>query len=65
MKSYVALMMVLVLCLTGIYANVDLGPADAAYDRDEFAQAHSLLLLQLDNAAAPQDKAEVDRKSVV
>lgn len=59
MKSYVALMMVLVLCLTGIYANVDLGPADAAYDRDEFAQAHSLLLLQLDNAAAPQDKAEV------
>ncbi len=59
MKSIVALLLVIVLCLSGAFASIELDAADAAYERDEFELSHALLLEQLEKATTQQEKAEV------
>ena len=59
MKTFVTLVIVLSITLSGISGAINLESADAAYDRDAFEQAHSLLLEQLDKATTSEQKAEV------
>ncbi|NCC65938.1 MAG: hypothetical protein EOM15_14950, partial [Spirochaetia bacterium] len=59
MKSIVSLVLILVVCLSGVFASIELDQADVAYEKDAFEQTQSLLLEQLDKATTAEDKAQV------